>query len=275
MKIINKLKLANLSSWIMIITISIISIFYAGYIVSVIFDLNVFGQKTFYFLSYFFVFSTILVLCSAILNISLNIGIIADSKIEKSLESIESKEKLISKKLVFSIISVFAAVIIFLFAGDYFSKMNYKNKLINEAEDVISRYSESVNKISLCLNDTSKISELPETLRFISLQKQYFSDVIVITNDQFQGQPVYPYINKFVNTESLKKPFYDYSFYKCDSDDCKYLEKFFSGKTNETYFLFSDNEYKFYFPFDKNNKKFILVFTKNEYRGDGSGSIGS
>jgi hypothetical protein len=80
MKISNKIKLANLTTWTMVITISFIALFFIGFVVTNTFDLNVFTSRTSDFIFSFIGFSSVIVVCSAILNISLNISLIADSK---------------------------------------------------------------------------------------------------------------------------------------------------------------------------------------------------
>lgn len=102
---------------------------------------------------------------------------------------------------------------------------------------------------------------------FLSNQKEKFPSVRLILSDKFDGQLAYLEITQWENNESLKQPYFGNSFYKCEIQDCDYLEKFFTGKTTETHFWTEENDYKLYFPFDKDNKKFILVFTKYERHG--------
>src|ERR1700753_3942141 len=83
MKTSTKIKLANLTTWTMIVTISFIGIFFIGFVVTNTFNLNVFTSQTSNFIFSFIGFSSVIVLCSAILNVSLNIGIIADSRIQE------------------------------------------------------------------------------------------------------------------------------------------------------------------------------------------------
>src|SRR3972149_9049715 len=86
----NKIKLANLTTWIMLITICIISLFFIGFVTTLTFDLNVFTKQTSEFIYSFIGFSAVLVICSAILNISLNIGLIADSRVQVIKDSGQS-----------------------------------------------------------------------------------------------------------------------------------------------------------------------------------------
>ena len=264
MKTTNKIKLANLTTWIMVVTICVIALFFIGFVTTITFDLNVFTGRTSNFIFSFIGFAAVLVTCSAILNISLNIGLIADSKTQ---DIKDSGKKIISKFFFVIVIGLVISLVAFLFIGDFLTRQNEKNKLINEANDIITRYSESINKISVGLSDTSKVKDIPEILKFLSNQKEKFPSVNLITSDKFDGQLTFIEISSWENEESLKKPFYGNSFYKCEIQDCDYLNMFFNGKTTDTHFWTAENDYKLYFPFDKNKKKFILVFTKYERHG--------
>lgn len=264
MKTANKIKLANLTTWTMVITICLIALFFVGFVTTVTFDLNVFTKRTSEFIFSFIGFSAVLVICSAILNISLNIGLIADSR---TRDTKDAGQSFITKKFFFIVTGFLVALVTFLFLGDFLTRQNEKNKLVSEANNIITRYSESITKISIGLSDTSKVKDIPDILNFLSNQKEKFPSVHLITSDKFDGQLTFLQISSWENEESLKKPFYGNSFYKCEIQDCDYLEMFFTGKTIDTHFWTAKNDYKLYFPFDKNNKKFILVFAKYERQG--------
>ena len=264
MKTSNKIKLANLTTWTMIITISLIAIFFIGFIFTTTFDLNVFDNETSEFIFSFIGFSAVFVICSAILNISLNIGIIADSRIH---EIAENQSTILGKKF-FLIIGFFIfSIISFLFIGDFLTRKYYKDELVKEANDIMTRYSESINKISVGLVDTSKVNEIPEILNFLSNQKEKFPSVRLITSDKYDGQLTFLEINSWKNNDELKTPYYGNSFYKCEIEDCEYLEKVFSTNTTEPLIWTKENDYKLYFPFLKQKKKFVLVFTKYQRNG--------
>src|SRR5688572_4073262 len=112
MKATNKIKLANLTTWIMVITISIIALFFIGFVTTATFDLNVFTKRTSDFILSFIGFSSVLVICSAILNISLNIGLIADTRAQDIKHSGQS---FIIKKFSILAIGLIIALVTFLF----------------------------------------------------------------------------------------------------------------------------------------------------------------
>ena len=104
-------------------------------------------------------------------------------------------------------------------------------------------------------------------LKFLSNQKEKFPSVRLIVSDKFDGQLTFLEISQWQNDESLKQPFYDNSVYKCEIQDCDYLEQVFTSKTTDTHFWTEKNDYKLYFPFDKGKRIFILIFTKHERHG--------
>lgn len=248
----------------MLITISIISIWFIGFVVSNTFDLNVFTQKASTFLYSFIGFSAVLVICSAILNISINISIIADSKIS---ESGFSNSKTINKKLYFAILIVIFGLIAFLFLGDYLTRKNVKDKLIDSSDYIVKTYSESIKKIGPCFIDTANVAKIPEVLKFLSEQKSEFPTVLLITSGKYDGQLTFLEIDHFTTRKTLKEPLFGNSFYKCEDYDCQYLTDFFTGKTNKKFFWTEESDYKLYYPFEMNGVKFILLFTKIQRNG--------
>lgn len=264
MKTSNKIKLAHLTTWTMVVTISFIALFFIGYVVTNTFDLKVFTSRTSNFIFSFIGFSSVIVLCSAILNISLNISLIADSKTQ---ELKDNGTSFVTNKFLFYAVGLIAIIVSFLFLGDFLTRQKEKNQIVSEANDIITRYQTSIDKISLGLADTSKIGDIPEILKFLSNQKQEFPSVALITNDNYDGQLTFLEINQYSNEKNLKQPFYNNSFYKCQIYDCDYLNNYFTGKTKENHFWTQKNNYNLYFPFESKSKKYILLFTKYERNG--------
>ncbi len=270
MKTSNKVKLSNLTTWTMVITICFIAIFFIGFIVTTTFDLNVFTNRASDFILSFIGFSSVVVLCSAILNISLNISLIADSK---SQDLKHSDTHFITRKFIIYSLGLLALIIAFLFLGDFLTRQNEKNKLVSEANDIITRYKTSLDRISEALSDTVKIRTVPDELKFLSNQKQEFPSISIITCDKFNNQLTFLEITENDSQVDFKKPFYKNSFYRCKTEDCEYLNNFFAGAKKENFFWTEKNDYKLYFPFDFKGKKFILLFTKYvRYGKIGSGS---
>jgi len=248
----------------MVFTISIIAIWFIGFVVSNTFDLNVFTKRVSNFMFSFIGFSAVLVLCSAILNISLNIGLIADSKVQEI--KIEDG-KLAGRKFILVVLIGITILIAFLFIGDFLTRNNEKDKLINASDYIVETYSESINKISSSLADTSKIDQIPEILKFLSNQKSEFPSVILLTSDNYDGQLTYLKISQRKLSKQLREPLFGNSFYKCQDYDCEYLHNVFTGKISEQLFWTKKNDYKLYRPFKENGINYILLFTKYQQHG--------
>lgn len=249
----------------MIGTIGLIVLWFIGFIVSVTFDLNVFTSRTSEFFFSIIGFAFVLVTCAAILTISLNISLIADSKVQ-DIKDVESKSILNRKFFYISGFIIFL-LIGFLFVGDFLSRQNEKIKLENEANELIGTFEESIEDLTLFIQDTSQIQKIPEFLKVLSNQKEEFPTVTLITADKYNGETVFLEINGWASKSSLKEPYYDNSFYKCSMNDCEYLRKLFESQNIESYFWTEKNDYKYYYPVSKNGKKFVLLFTKFQRNG--------
>lgn len=265
MKQILKIKIANLATWIMIATVGLIILWFIGFIVSNTFNLNVFTTKTKDFFFSLIGFAFVLVACAAILNISLNISLIADSKIQDF--SLGQTKTIFNKKFFFSSGMFVLTLICFLFLGDYLTRENEKNKLVLEAKDLIERYEQSIDEITLFIQDTATVGKIPEILKFLSSQKYEFPTVTLLTSDQYNNETVYLQVSSWTSKKTLKEPLFDHSFYKCSRVDCDYLNNVFEKRSHESYLWTEKNDYKFYFPIEKNGKRIILLFAKHERSG--------
>ena len=260
-----KLKIANLATWIMIATVGLIVLWFIGFIVSNTFDLNVFTSRTTEFFVSIIGFAFVLVACAAILSISLNIGLIADSKVQD--RGPERTKTVFSRNFLMASGLLVVALIGFLFIGDYLTRQSEKNNLIAEAEDLIDRYEQPIDELTLFIQDTATIGKVPEILKFLSHQKTEFPTVSLITSDQYQNETVFLQVHSRTSEKTLKKPYFDYSFYKCSKRDCDYLKEVFENGNLDSYLWTEKNDYKFYYPVEKNGNRIILLFEKYERYG--------
>lgn len=270
MKLKTKARLANISIWVIVVTIIIIVIFFFGFLISNTFDLKVFANRTSDFIWTLFGASLVIVICGAFLNISLNIGIIADSKVNEIADG-QIEKNTFNKNLLYVVILILIIIGGFLFLGDYLTRQNEKNKLIAECEETLTRYDKSIVDITKALTDTALIGEIPNILKFLGEQKQEFPSIILITSDFYKGQLTFLKITPYMNKSDLKKEMFDFSFYPCDKNDCEYLKGVFETKKSDYYFWSEKNNYKLYYPITKGEKKYILLFSKF----DRYGKIGS
>lgn len=204
MKLKTKARLANISIWVIVVTIIIIVIFFFGFLISNTFDLKVFANRTSDFIWTLFGASLVIVICGAFLNISLNIGIIADSKVNEIADG-QIEKNTFNKNLLYVVILILIIIGGFLFLGDYLTRQNEKNKLIAECEETLTRYDKSIVDITKALTDTALIGEIPNILKFLGEQKQEFPSIILITSDFYKGQLTFLKITPYMNKSDLKK----------------------------------------------------------------------
>jgi NADH:ubiquinone oxidoreductase subunit 5 (subunit L)/multisubunit Na+/H+ antiporter MnhA subunit len=272
MKLKTKTSLANISIWIIVVTMAIIAIFFFGFLISNTFDLIVFANRTSTFIWTLFGASLVIVICGAFLNISLNIGIIADGKINESSNSkVEKNKTKTNKRLIFIVLMILIVMSGSLFLGDFLTRQNEKNILVEQCEETLTRYEKSIEEISTSLSDTALIGKIPDILKFLEEQKEEFPNIILITSDFYQGQMTYLKITPYMSKKDLKKELYNFTFYSCDQNDCEYLNDIFSTNKSEYYFWTENSNYRLYYPIVKGEKKYILLFSKY----DRYGKIGS
>jgi hypothetical protein len=270
MKLKTKSRLANISIWIIVVTIVIIALFFFGFLISNTFDLKVFANRTSDFIWTLFGASMVIVICGAFLNISLNIGIIADSKVSEIADMPVDNQSFNKRFLIF-VALILVLVGGFLFLGDFLTRQNEKQKLVAECKEIIDRYDKTINDISKSLTDNSLIDDIPDMLRFLGNQKKEFPSIILITSSSYKEQLTFLQITPYMPKADLIKELYGFSFYACDKYDCDYLKKVFEAEETEYYFWSEENNYKLYYPIIKGGKKFVLLFSKY----DRYGKIGS
>jgi hypothetical protein len=266
MKLKTKTRLANISIWTIVVTISLVALFFFGFLISESFNLKVFTQDANDFIWILFAASMVIVLCGAFLNISLNIGIIADSKISEAELLGQDKSKF---NLIFLLVFLGTLILItgILFFGDFRTRLLEKKKLIAECNEIVERYDKSIKDMSISLVERSKITEIPDILKFLSEQKSEFPSIILITSDFYKEQLTFLEITEYSDKKDLVKKLYDMSFYSCNKNDCEYLKEIFSTESTDDFFWTEKNDYKYYLPITDGQKKYVLLFSKYDRYG--------
>lgn len=265
-----KKNIANIAITTIIFTIIIIVFWFIAFILMNTFDLKVFASKTTEFF-YLFIFAAFaIVACATFLTLSLNMSIIADSKILEinKLQSTDNNKKSNIKKFGIIIISIIVLFILFLFIADNLSRNRFKKNLISECDDILDRYKFSINKIShYLLVDKKNIKKIPSMLDFLANQKAEFPNIILITSDIYDNQLTFLKITEHTSTNNIKQEYFNNSFYKCNKEDCDYLKKVFKEKYDKQFFWTKKADYHLYKPIKYKNKIFILLFSKYKRYG--------
>ena len=266
MNIKSKKKLSDYMIGLMIITTIVVLFWFICDIVSSTFGLTVFKQSTFEFIAALLGASLAIVVCAAFLSVSLNISIMADLKItenEKSISKLKTNIKRYFQVLIISII-VFVG---FLFLGDYLSKMKEKKNIIYLGNDIVSRYSVTLNKISLSF-DNKKIKSIPSKLAFLKQQNTKFDKVSLISSEVIDNQIVFLTINANDDSQYLNWESYKENIYKSDENEIEYIKDvFINNKMNTELKVFKGNNYILYIPLMMNNRKFIIILEKEARYG--------
>jgi hypothetical protein len=259
-----KLKLVKLTVTIILLTIAGILIWFFGLILTLTFDLNVFDKGSMGFMASILGGAFVLAACSALLNLVLNLSIIAE-------KSVTAEEKNEPSRLNYKSAIIFGGALIitaaFLFIGDHLSRDSFKKKLTSEVHDIIVRYPKSIEKIGTSIQDKKTLHEIPSILSFLSKLKHEFPSVIMITSGSINSEKAFLRITPYTHEDDMLKPAFNNSFYECGKKDCDYLEKIFSGKTNEKYFWNDNDNYFYYIPISSGDKTFILLFSKLQRYG--------
>lgn len=266
MKVEFKKRLSNLSIWIMLISIILSVFWYFIYTTLETFNLRVFAEKTATFF-YIFIFVVIILnILLAIFNISINISLIADSKYPEE-QKISVKQR---KKIIIVIGSIFIFLTLLLFAGNFLTKNIEKNRLISEAKDIVKRYDETINSISINLSKDSTIKNIPELIKFLDSQKYDYPSITLIRQIKINNEITYVFIDKDnkIADEDIN---FNSQYYKSDKKELNYFDSIFSGKSNEILYLEHTDNYV-YIPINKNGIIFILRFDKIK---ESHGFIGS
>jgi hypothetical protein len=266
MKISTKKSLANFTIWLMIATISVIVLFFIGFIASTAFDLQVFTSRTTDSVLTLFSSSLVIIICAAFLNISLNVSIIAEVESQKLKSETEINQSLMRRLGIYAG-SVVLLLLIGLFAGNYFSRQNQKQQLLIECNDILSQYSKAVTELSTVLTDSIKVKKVPEILKFLEEQKSEFPSVTLIVQDKYKGQATYLKITSFTNEKDLSKPLFNYSIYSCSHQDSNYLKEVFNHSEKSNFFWYDNNDYRLYIPILTGNRKYVLMFSKYQRGG--------
>ncbi len=266
-----KFKLVKLTVSIILLTIGGIIIWFFGLMLTLTFNLNVFDQGSMGFMASILGGALVLAACSALLNLVLNLSIIAE-------KSVTAEEKNESSPVNYKSAAIFAGALlltaVFLFAGDYLSRKSFRNKLTAEVHDIIARYPKSIEKIGTLIQDKKSQNEIPAILSFLSKLKHEFPSVILITSGTFNGEKAFMKITPYTQEHDLLKPGIYNSFYECGKKDCDYLAQVFSGKSNEKYFWNENDNYYYYIPYGSGENTYILLFSKLQRYGKiGSDSV--
>ncbi|MDD5066801.1 MAG: hypothetical protein PHF84_07110 [bacterium] len=259
-----KQKIVNLTNWIMLVTVILVGIWFYVFIITMTFKLKVFAENTTEFFFLFISAALSIVLCSVILNIGLNLSIIAESR---KLKGAVKKNKFSLKKSLITAGTVLVLIPCLLFLGNHLSRVKLEHRFISEAEELITRYDRTITKISSYLSSPRDIARIPGLLQFLSEHKAEYPDIQLILPARYDGQQVFLKITRYTPEKDLNKPLFNNTFFACDEAVTKYLSSVFSGKEANTHFFKKNEDVYVFIPVKKGNRNFVLVFSRIQRYG--------
>ena len=258
-----KIKLSNFCNTLIIFMIGLTILWFIGYFIIQSFELSVFRQKTTESLFLFLFVTVVIVACCAILSVSLNISIIAESKIQEDgqVSSMQFGRKALGYLLI-----IILGLVAFLFISDYFSRHKKKDIILNQSNELIQKNKVIIDNILLGISDTSKAINIEKNLRILNTQSEDLPESMIIIQREFQGKKVFLQLDNYEGKIDLfKKGKYSSYLYKVKKEDKEYLENVFNNKNSESLFYMKNEDYYVYVPISKGKEIVVLKFLKEDF----------
>lgn len=213
-----------------------------------------------------------------LLNVAINISLIADAKIAELPSSISQAS--LPRKWIVYLAGTAIGITAILIGSSYYSKTQYMELVRVQAEEILQDNNALLEKIAAKLQAGSEkkhYAEIYETIRFLQNQRDSLPNITLIYTGTFSGKPAYYQLagsRGFSDSEAKQDENYIHQYYSCDQEkDCDYIKNFFAGGKAEPlqHFSFRSDEFAIYLPYIINEKRFILSFARwNRYGKFGS-----
>jgi hypothetical protein len=261
---------AQLSKVTLFTLLSVASFFVVATIVLVVcagLQINPFRERTTSFLIASFMGAIGLAVVSLFLNVAANLGRIADSRIPDEMSQAGNP----LKNWFIGIATAAGLALALVFVGTYFSEQKFLRVMRSQADDVIGKNPELIEKIANHLekNSSQEYWEVAKILKFLASQRRDLPHITLIYVSQFEGKPARYGIESYIWQEKESKD-YQPPYYQCAQDlDCEYLESFFNGKSNRVLEKLQrkDDSFDIFFPFEKHGIRFVLRFDRTQRYG--------
>jgi hypothetical protein len=256
-------QLVKLSNIIGITAIVLLVYWVFTFITIQVFGLKVFREnmtETFY-LSVLGILA--LMVGSLIINVMFNLTRIAENK-----NNDENNGKS-SKKMYLILLAIFPIIGMILFGGDYLTSSKKEKMLVNSAKSILEKNETNTAKLVNYEFTEKYMNETSTILGIYSETDKNFPSVNLLVKDSINGSPVYLGFNQY-NSEELNdtiKPQKIRHIYKTTQEEREYLDKIFSGKSEELRYSNHDGEYELFYPYKKGKKIIVLYFSEQQRYG--------
>jgi len=208
-----------------------------------------------------------------LLNVATSVSLIADAKIAEL--KIEPRPGLFRKWLI-GFFAIAAILVVFIFAGTYFSKKLYLAVVRTQADEVLKENSGLLGELSrrLATGKFEDFKRIFEIRNFLAHQRSGLPELTLVYSGNFADKLAFYKVSQDYFPGDSEKGIYTPIYFPCTKNlDCDYLTRFFSGGNVdplENYTVRNDQFY-IYIPFIGKEARFILLFEKwNRYGKFGS-----
>jgi hypothetical protein len=233
-------------------------------------NINPFKETTSAFLGSAFAGLIGVVVVLVILNVAVNVSLIADAKIAEL--KIEAPPRLLRKWAVAFFVAALALVSL-IFAGTYLSKERYLGVVRAQAEGVLKANSAQLDEISrrLASGQPEDYKRISEIRAFLENQREGLPELTVIYSGKFADKlAFYQIASDYFPPINSENPSYAPVYFRCKMDvDCDYLTAFFSGGKAEVLqkYTIRDEQFYIYIPYTDSGARFVLLFDRRNSYG--------
>jgi hypothetical protein len=262
-RIMTPKQLVKLSNIIGITAIILLVYWVFTFITIEVFGLKVFREnmtETFY-LSVLGILA--LMAGSLIINVMFNLTRIAENK-----NKVDENTKP-NKRIYLILLAIFPLIGLILFGGDYLTSSKKEKMLIKSAKSILEK--NEINSVKLVNYEFTEkyINQTSNILEIYSQTDKNLPSVNLLVKDSINGSPVYLGFNQS-NYEKVKDtimPNKREYLYQTTQVEREYLDKIFSGKSNELRYSNHDGEYELFYPCRKGKKIIVLYFSERQRYG--------
>ena len=253
----------------------VVALFLLGLLVIVLcagLEINPFRETTTSLLLAAFAGLVGLAVVLVLLNVTVNISLIADARIaELRMEPQRgwAKQWLIG---YFAIAVVLVGIVL---GGTYLSKNRYLNVIQAQADEVLKDNRNLLDEMSrlLASGKTEDYKRIVEIHDFLESQRSGLPRLTLIYPGKFADKLAFYRVNAYFPYDPQTHVYTPVYFPCTQNIDCDYLEKFFSGGNAEVLrkYTIRDDQFYIYIPFIGKESRFVLLFdSTNRY-----GKLGS
>jgi uncharacterized membrane protein len=256
-----KRKLIVFSIWIIFTVVAINAIWLFVFVISSIFDLDTLIPKRENIHITFLSLSFGIVILATLLNISLNLTLIADRQAEA--EKHARKQTPITRQL-FYVGAVVLVLVVVLVSFDYYKKHRERRMIINRWSKVIDEYDHQVKEISESLLDSAKLARVPAILKDFASHRIENPSMTVIFADTIKGHLEFVEVASTFGDAEFYKRFPKPVIYRAQDGEIEYLQKVLTTSSLETHLTYEEGYFRLFLPIDEGKRKFVLLFVDYE-----------